>query len=128
MHEHSLTPIIPGGVYFLNDANEQVLGTLRVQRIEGDRVFGHFEAKPAFREAAELFAELEEAVQANMMSVADESEQLIESLGLHIKADSGSTLPAIHHVQIYDGNQIFFHIRGGYPAPYAEIAASQLMR
>ncbi|MFN7925826.1 MAG: hypothetical protein U0Q16_37340 [Bryobacteraceae bacterium] len=125
MHEHSLIELRPGANCSLADYSGVRLGSVRIDRVDGDRVFGKLERFAGFESVRALFRDLDEAIDANVMCAVNEIEQEVEDLGLHLVAVGGGRLPAIHHVQVYDGDTIFFRLRGGYPSDFAEIASGE---
>lgn len=114
MHEHLVTaPIRQGDSYALENATGSHLGDVHVDRVDGERIFGTFEPSRAFDALAGLFMEHDQAVRANTMSLAAEIEVEIEGLGLRLTSDVAARVLAIHHVQVFDRNRIFFHMGYG---------------
>jgi hypothetical protein len=91
----------------LSDQQGHDLGSVVIERIQKDLVFGRFNPGPDYVRVRQLFAEYVEAANEQVLSVVGELDTAIAALGLHLVAANGSDLPAIYDVQIADGNITF---------------------
>jgi hypothetical protein len=98
----------------LSDRQGHALGSIVIDRIRQDLVFGRFDPGPDYARVRQLFAEYVEAANEQVLSVVGDLDAVIAALGLHLRAANGSGLPAIYDVQIADGNITF---RTRTPAP-----------
>ena len=92
----------------LVDAQERRLGTIAVERSEGQVVFGRLTPGPDFGQAASLFRDFETAADSQTLSVVDQIEQLIAALGLRLQAPNSSESFEVRDVQIWSDGVITF--------------------
>lgn len=90
-----------GQVLEIIDGQQRLLGTVQVERLQGNLLCGQFRAAAGFADVAELFRQFDEAVNVQALAVLDEIDAAIAALGLQLRlSDSLRTCP-IHDVQIY---------------------------
>jgi hypothetical protein len=91
----------------LRDREGRDLGTVRVDRIQGDLVFGRFTPGAAYTDVEPLFAEYIAAANDQLLGIVGELDERIARLNLHLRSASPGAMPAIHDVQIGDGTITF---------------------
>src|SRR5712692_2356539 len=94
----------------LLDGQARVLGQVRIDRIQGDLVFGRFTAGPAYAEVEPLFTEYVEAANEQVLSIVGRLDEAIARLNLHLHSADAGALPAIYDVHIGAGS-ITFRVR-----------------
>jgi hypothetical protein len=101
-------PLQPGQQITLRDGAGRAIGLVRVERLEGNVVFGGFTPGPCFATVAPLFADFIASANDQLFSVVAELDEKIAALGLALE---GAGAPAIEDVQIGD-ETISFRVRG----------------
>jgi hypothetical protein len=91
----------------LLDGQGRHLGIVRVERIQGDVVFGLFKPGSAYAQVESLFTEYVAAANEQLLGIVGELDQELAKLNLHLGSAVPGTLPAIHDVQIGDGTITF---------------------
>src|SRR5438105_4772365 len=93
-----LTPVRIAGSYGLLDSNNVELGTVRVTDHKNAWFFASFDESPRFQEVRSLFDEHRELVNQQAFPLAEEAEEKIASLGLHLRALTGEAIEPIRNV------------------------------
>ncbi len=89
----------------LIDRQGHQIGQIEIERREENLIFGRFVPDSAFSTMQHLFQEFEEAVDAQALSVVDELDTAIATLGLHLNMPGDSQCLEAHDVQIWrDGS------------------------
>ena len=96
-------PLQPKQRASLCDRENQELGQVLIEQVEGDLVSGRFMPGRHFASVERLFAEHVEAANEQLLSTVSELEVAICALGLHLVSPGRADLPAIHDVQIGAG-------------------------
>ena len=111
-----------GERYGLLDAQENVLGSVRVVKIQDKRVTGTFRPGPAFARVRDVFAAHAEAIDDMMMAKVEQLHQTVEALGAHLETSNHQAGPLIHKIIIREQeSEIYFHLRGGYSADFQQL-------
>jgi hypothetical protein len=93
-------PLDPRQTALLTDAQGRLLGQVAIDRIEGNRLFGHFTAGVDFGAVRSLFQELEATVNDQVFGEADRLAQQIDCLGLRLAGSGAAEQLALRDVQI----------------------------
>ena len=103
-------PIDPQQDVQLMDVRGHRLGSVAIQRIEGDRVFGRFSAGPDFAAVEGMFQQFEDAVNDQLFPEADRVGRQIDQLGLRLSSADGSETLQLGDVQIMNGSDFLCRI------------------
>ena len=93
-------------VVHLVDRQEQQIGQIEIERREENLIFGRFVPGPASSTVQPLFQKFEEAVNLQALSVIDELDAAIATLGLHLHPPRESQHIEAHDVQIWSDGSI----------------------
>src|SRR4051812_34897370 len=93
----------PGAVLVLTSGNGRVVGRVTVSAAGDDLVLGKLAPGPEFPAVENLFRELQEAAEQQMLSIADKIGQTIDAPGWQLRAADGSAVLAVHDVQVMNG-------------------------
>ena len=103
--EQELTmPLNPQETVYLTNAEWAFLGSLSLERIEGDRVFGRFVPGEDFAPLYELLGQFETAVDEQLFDDADQLREQIDSLGLGLTDSEGTEQLAVCDVQVMEAS------------------------
>jgi hypothetical protein len=119
-----------GQVFQLLDAQEQLLGQVRVERTEADLVLGNFVPGPGFPAVQSVFLAFEKAANSQALAVVDELDAAIAALGLHLRSPDSPQRFDIHDVQIWSDGGITFRIDdldAGLPRRVADIESGRVV-
>jgi hypothetical protein len=105
-------PVQAGQVLPLRDVQQRPVGEIRIERREGNLVFGRFVPGPAFQAVEHLFRAFEEAVNLQALSRVEELDAAIAALGLHLCRPEGTPGLAIQDVQIWSDGGATFRLCG----------------
>jgi len=95
---------------YLVTAEGQKIGQIVIERNEGDLIFGSFIPSSAFSAVQSLFRDFEEAANLQALSVIDELDAAIRTLGLYICLPDDSQHIVIDDVQIWSDGSISFKV------------------
>lgn len=90
----------------LVDAQGNPLGSVSIDRIEGDQVFARFCAAAGFARVQLNFREFEEAVNDQLFHEADRLSREIDSLGLRLASVDGTNSLQLEDVQIMNDTDL----------------------
>ena len=90
----------------LVDRQGQQLGQIEIERREENLIFGRFIPALAFSTVQPLFAEFEDAVNLQALSVIDELDTALAALGLHLQTPGDLQRIEAHDVQIWSDGSI----------------------
>src|SRR4051794_22666623 len=93
----------PGQVILLTDERQRGLGQVTITHREGDLILGKLAPGPDFPKVEKLFLELEEAINQQMLSIADELGASLDTLGFKLAAPNCGRVQEIYGVQIMSG-------------------------
>jgi hypothetical protein len=96
-------PLQPQQRVSLSDRENQELGQVLIEQVNGDLVSGRFMPGRHFASVERLFTEHVEAANEQLLNTVRELEAAIGALGLHLVSPGRTDLPPIHDVQIGAG-------------------------
>jgi hypothetical protein len=99
-------PLDPQEELRLIDSQGRCLGSVSIERIEGDRVFGEFVASADFADASAMFREFEEAVNDQLFPEADRLSREIDALGLRLASADVNDSLLLGDVQIMNDTDL----------------------
>jgi len=99
-------PLDPQQDVRLVDAQGRCLGSVSIERIEGDRVFGQLVADLDFTAVRQVFQEFEDAVNNQLFAEADRLSREIDELGLRLASVDGSEALQLGDVQLMNGSDL----------------------
>src|SRR5262245_43335432 len=101
-----MMPLDPQQDSHLVDSQGRCLGTVSIERIEGDRVFAAFVSGKDFAAVDSLFGEFEEAVNDQLFHEADRLSLAIDALGLRLTSVDGKDSLELRDVQIMNATNL----------------------
>ena len=107
------------GVYLI-DAQQREIGQVTIECNKGNLILGKFVPGSDFSAVKDLFQYFEEAVNLQALSVVDELDIEITSLGLRLCSPNGSPPIEIHDVQIWSDGSITFRFNEAKSRLHAE--------
>jgi hypothetical protein len=110
-----MVPLTPRQTLQLLDGQDQPLGQVIVDRVEGDLVCGRFLPAAGYARVQQLFADSIRAANEGVLAVVGELDEAIGALGLHLSSSDGN-VPASHDDQIGDGSSNF-RVQAAEPEP-----------
>jgi hypothetical protein len=110
---------------YLVTAEGQKIGLIVIERNEGDLIFGSFIPSSAFSAVQSLFRDFEEAANLQALSVIDELDAAIRTLGLYICLPDDSQHIVIDDVQIWSDGSISFKVDS---SALSSVGTSQTVR
>lgn len=102
-----MTDLTATAVYAVSDAAGRDLGTVAVDRVEGELVGGEFTPGPDYPAVEATFNSYSDVVEQQSFSFLDEVEAAVARLGITVRGADGRPIP-VSDVQIYrDGAASF---------------------